>query len=108
MNAITLKPDGNIELICLNPGNRIVHGFGVVGAQKPLDNAKKRHLVSDYKSHSIIEIDEDELTCKVIAGQYNTSEFEDGPLEIGLLNCPVGLSCRGTSIYVAEHPDDHQ
>ena len=29
-------------------------------------------------------------------------------MEIGLLNCPVGLSSRGTSIYVAEHPDDHQ
>ena len=41
LNAITLKPDGNIELTCLNPGNRIVHGFGVVAAQKPLDNAKK-------------------------------------------------------------------
>ena len=39
LNAFTLKPDGNIELTCLNPGNRIVHGFGVVAAQKPLDNA---------------------------------------------------------------------
>ena len=108
LNAITLQPDGKIELVCLNPGKRIVHGFSIVAAQKPLDNKKTRLLVSDYKSHSIIEIDEDDLTSNVIAGQYNTSGFEDGPLEIARLNCPVGLACRGTSVYVAEHPDDHQ
>ena len=60
------------------------------------------------KSHSVMEIDEDGLELNVIAGQYDNPRFNDGPTESGLLRSPVGMACRGSSVYITEHPIDCQ
>ena len=46
-----------------------------------------------------MEIDEDGLELNVIVGEY------DNP---GLLHSSVETACRGSSVYIAEHPTDRQ
>ena len=44
-----------------------------------------------------------------IQGNYNISpRFDNGPTQSAFLNCPVGITCRESFNYIAEHPTDHQ
>ena len=45
----------------MNPDRKIKFLFGVVAADNPLKDNRKRLLVSDFKSHSVMEINEDGL-----------------------------------------------
>ena len=58
-------------LTCLNPDKKIEFPFGVVAADSPLKDNRKCLLVSDFKSHSVMEIDEDGLELNVIVGEYH-------------------------------------
>ena len=55
-----------------------------------------------------MEIDEDRLELNVIVGQYNNPGFDDGPTHSRLLHSPVGIACRGSPVYIVEHPTDGQ
>ena len=58
-----LKQDGSIQVTCLNPDRKIKLPFGVVVADNPLKDNRKHLLVSSFKSHSVMEINEDECYC---------------------------------------------
>ena len=90
----------------MNPDRKIKFLFGVVAANSPLKNNRKRHLVSDFKSHSVIEIDEDGLGS--IVGEYDNPGSDDGPTQSRLIHSPVGIAWRGSSVYIAEHFTDRQ
>ena len=68
LNVIELTQDASIQVTCLNPDRKIKFPFGVVTADNPLKDNRKRLLVSDFKSHSVMEIDEDGLELNVIVG----------------------------------------
>ena len=36
------------------------------------------------------------------------TEFGNGATQSGLIHSPVGIACRGSSVYIAEHPTDRQ
>ena len=59
----------------MNPDRKFP--FGVVATNNPLKDNRKRLLVSDFKSHSVMEIDEDGLGS--IVGEYDNPGFDDGP-----------------------------
>ena len=40
--------------------------------------------------------------------EYDNPGFDDGPTQSGFLHSPVGIVCRGSSVYIAEHPTDRQ
>ena len=92
----------------MNPDKKIKLPFGVVAADNSLKDDSKRPLVSDFKSHFVMEIDEDRLELNVIVGQYDNPGFDNGPRQSGLLHSPVGIACRGSFVYIAEHPTDRQ
>ena len=52
------------------------------------------------------EIDEDELGS--IVGEYDNPEFDDGLTQSRLIHFPVGIACRGSSVYIAKHFTDPQ
>ena len=106
LNAIELKQDGSTHVTCLNPDRKIKFPFGVVAADNPLRDNRKCLLLSDFKSHSVMEIDEDALELNVVVGQYDNPEFDDGPTQSGLLHSSVRITCRGSSVYITEHPSD--
>ena len=108
LNVIELKQDRSIQVTCLNADRKIKFPFRVVAADNPLKNNRKRLFFSDFKSHSVIEIDEDGLELNVIVGQYNNPGTDDGPTQSRLLHSPVGIACRGSSVYIVEHPTDRQ
>ena len=108
LNAIELKQDGSIQVTCLNPDRKIEFPFGIVAADNPLKDNRKCLLLSDFKSHSVMEIDEDGLELNVIVGQYDNPEFDDGPTQSGLLHSSVRITCRGSSVYITEHPNGRQ
>ena len=61
----------------------------------------------DFKSHSVMEIDEDGLELNFIVGEYDNPGFDDG--SSALLHSSIGIACRGgSSVYIAEHPTDRQ
>ena len=105
-NVIELKQDGSIQVTCLNPDRKIKFPFGVVAAYIPFKDNRKRLLLSDFKSHSVIEIDEKGLEFNVIVGKYYNQGFDNGPTHGGLLHSPVGIACRGSSVCIAEHPTE--
>ena len=82
--------------------------FGVVAADSLSNNNRKRLLVSYFKSHSVMEIDEDGLELNAIARQCDNQGFDNVPTQSGLLHSPVGITCRGSSVYITEHPTDRQ
>ena len=90
----------------MNPDKKIKFPFGVVAADNPLKDNIKRHLVSDFKSHSVTQIDEDRLGS--IVGEYDNPGFDDGPTQKSTCPLPVGIACRGSSVYIAEHFTDRQ
>ena len=55
LNVIELTQDGSIQVACLNPDRKIKFPFGVVAADNLLKDNRKRLLVSDFKSHSVME-----------------------------------------------------
>ena len=55
-----------------------------------------------------MEIDEDGLDLIAIAGQYDNQGFDNVPTQSGLLHSPVRITCRGSSVYITEHPTDRQ
>ena len=57
----------------MNPDRKIKFPFGVVAANNPLKDSRKRLLVSDFKSHSVMEIDEDGLG--VLLGSMITQDL---------------------------------
>ena len=59
----------------MNPDRKIEFPFGVVAADSLLKDNRKRLLVSDLKSHSLMEIDEDGLELNVIAGCMITQDL---------------------------------
>ena len=79
--------------------------FGVAVMQTQ-GNDDKNILVSDLQSHVGFDITSDR-GVSIVAGKYDEQGFDDGPLELAFLNSPVGICCRGSSIYVAEHPKEH-
>ena len=88
----------------MNPDKKIGFPFGVVAADSPLKDNRQCLLVSDFKSHSVMEIDEHGLELNVIAGEYDNQGFDDGPTQSGLIHSPVGIACSGSSVYIAEIP----
>ena len=63
----------------MNPDRKIKFLFGVVAADNPLKDNRKRLLVSDFKSHSVMEINEDGLgsmiTQDLTKDQYKVDFF---------------------------------
>ena len=108
LNVTEVKQDGSIQITFLNHRQKDHVFFGVVATYNQLKDYGKRLLVSDFKSHSVTEIDEDGLELNVIVGQYDNLGFDDGPRQSRLLHSPVGIVCRGSSVYIAEHPTDRQ
>ena len=108
LNVIELKQDRSIQVTCLNPDRKIKFPFGVVAAYIPLKDNRKRLLVSDFKCHSAMEIDEERPELNVIVGKYYNQGFDNGPTQSGLLHSPVGIACRGSSVIIAEHQTDRQ
>ena len=108
MNVIELKQDGSIQVTCFNPDRKIKFPFGIVAAYMPLNNNRKCLLVSDFKSHSLMEIDEEGLELNVVVGKYYNQGFDNGPMQSGLLHSLVRIACRGSSVCIAEHPTDRQ
>ena len=93
----------------MNPDRKVKFPFGVVAADNPLNDNRKCLLFSDFKSHSVMEIDEDGLELNVIVGHYDNPElFDDGPTQSGLLHSSVRITCRVSSVYITEHPNDRQ
>ena len=90
----------------MNLDRKIKFSFGVVAANKPLKDNRKRLLVSDFKSHSVMEINEDGLGS--IVGEYDKPGFDNGPTQSRLIHSPVGNARRGSSVSVAEHFTDRQ
>ena len=90
----------------MNPDRKIKFSFGVVAASNPLKDNRKRLLASDFKSHSVMEIDEDGLGS--IVGEYDNTGFDDGPTQSRLIHSPVGIAWRRSSVYIAEHFTDLQ
>ena len=90
----------------MNPDRKIKFPFGVVAANNPLKDNRKRLLVSDFKSHSVMEIDEDGQGS--IVGEYDNPGFDDGPTQSRLIHSPVGIARRGLSVSIAEHFTDRQ
>ena len=52
-----------------------------------------------------------------VVGEYDSPEFNDGPTQSGFdnrsaqsgfLHSSVGIACKGSSVYVADHPTDRQ
>ena len=85
----------------MNPDRKIKFPFGVVAANNPLKDNRKRLLVSDFKSHSVMVIDEDGLAS--IVGEYDSPGFDVGSIQSRLIHYPIGIACRGLSVYNAEH-----
>ena len=54
----------------------------------------------------MIEIDKDGLELKV--GEYDNPGFDNRPTQSELLQSPVGIACKRSSVYIAEHPTDRQ
>ena len=108
LNVIELKQDGNIRVTCLNPDRKIKFRFGIVAADDTLKDNRQCLLVSDFKSHSVMKIDEDGLELNVIVGHYGNPGFDHGPTQSRLLHSSVGIACRGSSVYIAEHPTNRQ
>ena len=90
----------------MNPDRKIKFPFGVVAADNPLKDNRKRLLVSDFKSHSVTEIDE--VGLGNIIGEYDNPGFDDGLTHSRLLHSLVRIACRGSSVYIAEHFTDRQ
>ena len=90
----------------MNPDRKIKFPFGVVAANNPLKDNRKRLLLSDFKSHSVMEIYEDGLGS--IAGEYDNPKFDDGPTQSRLIHSPVGIAWGGSSVNIAEHFTDRQ
>ena len=90
----------------MNPDRKIKFPFGVVAANNPLKDNRKRLLISDFKSHSVMEIDEDGQGT--IVGEYDNPGFDDGRTQSRLIHSPVGIACRGSSVSIAEHFTDCQ
>ena len=90
----------------MNLDIKIKFPFGVVAADNPLKDNRKRLLVSDFKSHSVTEIDEDGLGS--IVGEYDSPGFDDGPTKSRLIHSLVGIACRESSVYIAEYFTDRQ
>ena len=106
LNGIELKQGRSIYFTCLNPDRKIKFPFAVVAADNPLKDNRKRLLVSDLKSHYVTEIDEDGL--RSIVGEYDNPGFDDGLTQSRLIHSPVGIACRGSSVYNAGHFTDPQ
>ena len=73
-----------------------------------MSNGEKRLIISDHTSHVLVEICKDSLTANVISGHLDRKGFDDGPQLSSHLTSPAGLASRGSSVYIAEHPVDHQ
>ena len=108
LNATELKRDGSIQVTCLNPDRKIKFPFGVVAADNLLKDNRKCLFLSDFKSHSVMEIDEDALELNVSVGQYDNPEFDYGPTQSGLPHSSVRITCRGSSVYITEYSSDRQ
>ena len=60
----------------MNPNRKVKFAFGVAAAETKIEeNKKKRLLVSDYKSHSVMETDELILELNIIVGQHDTQDL---------------------------------
>ena len=79
LNVVGLQQDGSIQVTCLNPDRKIKFPLGFVAADSPLKDNRKLLLVSDFKNHSVMKIDEDRLELNVIVGQYDNPGIDDGP-----------------------------
>ena len=66
LNVLKLIPDGSIDFLYLNPKEKIKSALGVVSADVPLFNGRKQIIVSDYRSHSLIVINEDDQTYYLV------------------------------------------
>ena len=75
LNVIELTQGAGIQVTCLNPDRKIKFPFGVITADKPLKDNRKRLLVSDFKSHSVMEIDEDGLELMSLLGSIRTQDL---------------------------------
>ena len=63
-------------------------------------SAKNEHIVLTYDPHLNI--------MNVVIGFSGEAGVADGPLAKTRLTSPVGLACRGSSLYIAERPDEMQ
>ena len=101
--VIQLKQDGSIQVTYLNP-DKNKFPAGIVASDNPLKDNRKRLLASDFKSYSVMEIDEDGLELNVIGGQYDNPGVDDGPPQSGVLHSPVGIACRVSSFISPSTP----
>ena len=92
----------------MNPDSKIKFPFGVVAANNPLKDNRKRLLVSDVKSHSV-GWKSMKMDCMgSIVREYDNPGFDDGPTQSRLIHSPVGIACRESSVCIAEHFTDRK
>ena len=63
----------------MSPDRKIKFPFGFVAADNPLKDNRKGLLISDFTSHSMMEIDKDGLGS--IVGEHDNPGFDDGSTE---------------------------
>ena len=71
--------------------------------KKPLGGTSLNRVkpkIIDYRKKGGLELN-------VIVVKYN-QEFDNGPTQSGVLQSPVGIACRKSSVLIAEHPTDRQ
>lgn len=64
--------------------------------------------ISDHANHCIYTYDVSSESLEVILGTPGCNGFQDGPVVQATITSPVGLAARGSTLYVAERPDNHQ
>ena len=105
VHTVQLLMDGSLMLHSCNPKNVIKFPFSIA-VMTQADSDDGRVVVSDLESHVIIDIAV-ETDVKAIVRKYDYPGFDDGPVEVALINSPAGIYCRGSSLYLAENPKDH-
>ena len=107
VHSIQLLMDGSFTVNSFYFEGMIKFSFGItVLSASCSDDGSEKILVSDLDSHVIFNVTS-EAAAQIIAGKHNTPGFDDGPVESALINSPAGINCRGSSLYIAEHPKDH-
>ena len=56
--------------------------------------------------YSVMEIDEDGLGS--IVGEYDNPGYDVGPTQSRIIHSLLGIACKGSSVYIAEHFTDRQ
>ena len=71
-------------------------------------NRLDHFFVSDNERHCLFEVHIQSRTMDLAIGCCDNEGQDDGPVATATLPCPSGITSRGSTIYVAEHPREYQ